>query len=298
MHIWSVTDPFLPKLRCQLGEGPYYEPATDSVRFVDIKGNCLHTVYLGNKTLTTLPLATRVTVTADIAGVDPVQTILVGAKHGIAKLHRKTGELEYLAPLTEQQNERLRPNDGAVGPDGRFWLGYMTDFGQGDFRPEGGLVTYAQGQRERHLPSLPIKIPNTIGWSPDTSTMYFTHSSARQVFAFNYNVAQHSYSSQRIFYTHGGTGEPDGFRIDTEGNMWHAVYGEGKVLKIAPNGEVVGEVCLPTLNVTCVQFVGSKLFITTAADEDSGDEKSIEFGGAVFMVEVGAQGLNPFEYRL
>ncbi|KAL5612753.1 hypothetical protein BROUX41_004162 [Berkeleyomyces rouxiae] len=298
MQTWTVSKPLLPTLRCQLGEGPYYEPSAHSVRFVDIKGNCLHTVSLATNDLTTLSLAERVTVTADIAGVDPAEAILVGAKNGLAKLHRQTGRLEYLAPLTAQSDERLRPNDGAVGPDGRFWLGYMTDFGHGDFRPEGGLASYTRGKREQHLGDLSITIPNTVGWSPDASTMYFTHSSARQVLAFDYDTVRHTHTNHRIFYTHPGTGEPDGFRVDTQGNLWHAVYGEGKVLKIAPSGEVVGEVHVPTRNVTCVQFVGSQLFITTAADTDSDDKQSREFGGAVFMVDVTAQGLVPFQYRM
>ncbi|KKA26847.1 hypothetical protein TD95_002434 [Thielaviopsis punctulata] len=298
MQTWTITEPFLPDLRCKLGEGPYYEPTTDSVRFVDIKSNVLHTVHLPSKTLTSVPASDRITVTANIAGVDPAETILVGAKYGPGKMNRVTGEITYVAPLTSERSERLRTNDGAVGPDGRFWLGYMTDFGYGEFQPEGGIVSYAAGKRESHLSDIPITIPNTIGWSPTLDTMYITHSSARTVYTFSYNAASHTYTDRRIFYTHPSSGgEPDGFRVDSEGNIWHAVYGDGQVLKLSPQGKVVGVVHVPTKNVTCVQFVGTQLFITTAADEESGNEESRKFGGAVFMVDVGATGLKPFEYK-
>lgn len=58
--------------------------------------------------------------------------------------------------------------------------------------------------------------------------MYFTHSSARQVFSFDYSITNSSISNQRLFYEHAGTGEPDGLRVDVNGNIWQAIYGEGR----------------------------------------------------------------------
>lgn len=145
---WTVTEPYLD-LHCGLGEGPFYEAATNTLRFVDIKKKALHTVDLakGPDSLTTLQLDTPISVTADIRGVDPKDKILVGVKYGIAVLDRKTGEYEYVTRFGAAEgsnkgsdNERLRANDGAADPDGRFWLGNMTDFGMGDFKPEGAFV--------------------------------------------------------------------------------------------------------------------------------------------------------------
>lgn len=104
-------------------------------------------------------------------------------------------------------------------------------------------------------------------------------------------------SNHRVFYKHDGEGEPDGHRVDVDGNVWHAVYGEGRVLKISPGGKLVGQINLPTRNITCVQFVGTELFITTAND-DAGEGRSKELGGALFRVDVGATGLQPFELKL
>lgn len=143
-----------------------------------------------------------------------------------------------------------------------------------------------------------LTIPNTPGFSSDGRTLYFTHSSARQIFAFDYDLdGGGGLSNRRLFYQHDGTGEPDGFRIDVDGNLWTAVYGESRVLKISPAGVVVGEVRLPTRNITCVQFVGTELVITSAADEE-GEGESKEYGGAVFRVDVGAMGLDLHEFRL
>jgi len=134
---WHVTEPYL-HLHCALAEGPYYERATNSLRFVDIKKHRVHWVNLaeGPSSVTTVQLDVPVTVTADIEGVDPRERILIGVKYGIAVLDRKTGKYEYVARFAESDNERLRSNDGTADPHGRFWLGSMTDIGL-DLQAEG-----------------------------------------------------------------------------------------------------------------------------------------------------------------
>ena len=151
-----------------------------------------------------------------------------------------------------------------------------------------------KGGREELLGGLTI--PNTVGWSPDNKVMYFTHSSAQQIFAFDYDTESGVVTNQRPFYKHEGSGDPDGFRVDVGGNIWHAVYGESRVLKISPEGKLIGQIKLPTRNITCVQFAGTELFITTAADED-GDELSRRMGGAVFRIDVGVEGLPLFDFQ-
>ncbi|KAI8626925.1 hypothetical protein F5Y19DRAFT_195018 [Xylariaceae sp. FL1651] len=295
---WHVTEPYL-NLHCALGEGPYYEAVTNSLRFVDIKKKRLHAVNLdeGPASVTTVQLDTPVTVTADIEGVDPQERILIGVKYGIAVLDRRTGKYEYVARFSEADDERLRSNDGAADPHGRFWLGSMTDIGL-DLRAEGhvylfGGNTIAQSMRN------PVTIPNAVGWSPDNRTMYFTHSTERTVFAWDYSAEDGSLSNERVFYLHDGPGEPDGFRVDTDGNLWHAVYGESRVIKISPAGELIGQINLPTHNITCTQFVGTELFITTAAmEKGEGSDEAVELGGALFKVDVGARGLDPFPFKL
>ncbi|KAF9872657.1 SMP-30/Gluconolaconase/LRE-like region [Colletotrichum karsti] len=302
---WKVDKPYL-NIHCGLGEGPYYDKKNNVLRFVDIKKKQVHFVDLarGPGSLRTLQLDVPVGVTADIAGVDPAVGILVGLKYGIAELDVRSGRYEYLAELHPgRRRERLRANDGAVDPHGRFWLGTMTDFGLGDFQVEGALHRF-DGKSGHEEVLSDLLIPNSVGWSPDNKTMYFTHSTDRKVYAWDYDIdadaaAGGAPSNKRVFYTHDGPGEPDGFRVDVEGNLWHAVYGEGRVLKISPEGKLVGEVLLPTKAITCVQFVGTELFVTTASlDEGEGTEEQREYGGALFRVDVGVEGLGFFEFKL
>lgn len=293
---WKVEKPWL-ETHCSLGEGPFYEEETNTVRFVDIKKKRVHTASVaeGQSSLTTVQLDVCPTVTSDIEGVDPRERILLGIKYGIAVLDRSTGKYEVIQQFNQQNNERLRANDGAADPNGRYWLGTMTDFGHGDFKAEGSLFRFGSGDKEEFIKDLTI--PNSVGWSPDNKIMYFTHSTSQEVFAFDYDAASGQVSNKRLFYAHDGTGDPDGFRVDVEGNIWHAVYGESRVLKISPEGKLIGQVLLPTRNITCVQFVGTELVITSASDEE-GEGLSKEHGGCVFRVDVGVKGLKLFKFKL
>ena len=137
-----------------------------------------------------------------------------------------------------------------------------------------------------------LLIPNGIGWSLDHKTLYFTHSTSRHILAFDYSSTTGDISNEREFYKHEGKGEPDGFKIDVEGNIWQAVYGESRVLKISPEGKLVGEVTYPTKCITCPVFVGTELWTTSADDGET------EFGGGVFRVDVGIKGVEPFRFKL
>jgi sugar lactone lactonase YvrE len=127
--------------------------------------------------------------------------------------------------------------------------------------------------------------------------MYFTHSTTQQVIAWDYDADTGAHSNERVFYQHDGSGDPDGFRVDVDGNIWHAVYGEGRVLKISPEGKLVGQINLPTKNITCTEFVGTELFITTAND-DEGEGESKAYGGGLFRVDVGTRGLEATSFKL
>lgn len=143
---WTVTKPWAEP-HCALGEGPFYEAETDSLRLVDIKKKQI--VYFKDVSAPEnkhsaarqpeiVQLDVCPTVTANIEGVDPRDRILVGVKYGLATLNRKAeGKYEMLVPFHEPRNERLRSNDGYADPLGRFLLGCMTDFGHGPFQPEG-----------------------------------------------------------------------------------------------------------------------------------------------------------------
>ncbi|PHH60691.1 hypothetical protein CDD81_1343 [Ophiocordyceps australis] len=302
---WNVTQPWLEP-HCALGEGPFYESQTHSIRFVDIKKCQLLTASLhgGPESLHVLQVdATSPSVTADIQGVDPREQIVVGVKQGLAVLDRRSGHCRLLSRFAagEQDNARLRSNDGAVDCNGRFWLGSMTDFDFGEVQAEGSLFRFS-ATAAADVAVANIAIPNSVGWSPDGTVMYFADSRAHQIRSWDYDAsaswAASALQKPRVLYQHDGPGEPDGFRVDVDGNIWTAVYGEGRVLKIDSGGRVTGVVTLPTRNITCVEFASTELIITSAADDDGANALSRRYGGAVFRVDVGTTGLDLFKFRM
>ena len=86
---------------------------------------------------------------------------------------------------------------------------------------------------------------------------------------------------------------------DVEGHIWHACFSGSKVIRISPEGKVVGEVLLPTRCITSVAFVGTEIYITSA--EEPEPEKyphSAKFGGNVFRIDVGVEGLPKHKAKL
>lgn len=159
-----------------------------------------------------------------------------------------------------------------------------------------------------------MTIPNGISWTEGDGWMYLTDSPAQRVYRFPYDKESGEVDvterEKRVWFQLEEEGVfPDGHALDVQGNVWQACYGGGKVIRISPEGDggkgrVTGVVRLPTRNVTCPVFVGKELFVTTAKDgseEGSGGaegERSRRYGGSLFRVDVGVEGVAKREVRL
>ncbi|MCJ1471750.1 hypothetical protein MMC13_000390 [Lambiella insularis] len=293
--------PYIP-LECGLGEAPFYE-ATNHVRFVDIVKKKLHIVDIsqGPSSLITLDLQDAVGITADIEGAEG-EEIIVGAKYGYATVNRKTGALSYLKKFFDdpEQAKKMRSNDGAVDTSGRFWVGTMCDPTVTD-PTDVGVVFRLDPDMTLHRMIEQVTIPNSIGWSEDDKTMFFTDSPTKTISKFDYDAATGDISNRRAYFEYSGDEEdaaPDGFAIDTQGCLWTAVFGAGKVLRISPEGKVIGEVLLPTRCISCPRFAGEDLIITSAVEEDPTTyAESAKFGGSVFRINVGVSGMPIRKWR-
>ena len=90
-------------------------------------------------------------------------------------------------------------------------------------------------------------------------------------------------------------GRPDGAAVDAEGCYWSAQYEGGRLLRIAPSGEVLTEVRVPALCPTMPCFGGpdlKTLFVTTARHGRSEAELAQNPGsGCVFAMRTEVAGL-------
>lgn len=143
-----------------------------------------------------------------------------------------------------------------------------------------------------------VSIPNGMGFSLDDKHMYFIDSPTGNVSRLEYDRSTGGISGRETFYHIEGGAVPDGMAMDINGCLWVALCGGGKVLKLSPEGKLLGEVCLPTRMISCPAFAGEELYITSAEEEEPDKyPDSVKYGGSLFKVHVGVAGLPLHKFR-
>lgn len=149
------------------------------------------------------------------------------------------------------------PNDVVVKSDGSIWF---TD-------PPFGIVGHYQGEPARQeLPANIYRIdgvsgdltvvaegvngPNGLAFSPDEKLLYVIESRARPRNILVFQVQDDGVTLSRPdVLLNAGSGTPDGFRVDVDGNLWCG-WGMGTeeldgVRIFSPDGEAIGHIALP-----------------------------------------------------
>lgn len=199
---------------------------------------------------------------------------LVSCEHGTRRVTRT----EYDGSITviaDRFGGKLlnSPNDVIVKSDGSIWFsdphyGIMTDYEGSRSNQENACVVYRaepdNGKLEQVITDL--NCPNGLAFSPDEKTLYVADTGriftddAKQIFAYDIG-ADGKPSNGRPFHSI-FPGASDGFRLDTDGNIWSSAA-DG-VHCISPTGELLGKILVPEL-VSNVCFGGRakhQLYIT------------------------------------
>ncbi|KAB8336861.1 hypothetical protein FH972_021169 [Carpinus fangiana] len=295
---YHVAEPWL-ETSCSLGEGPYYDEESKVLRFLDIEKNEVHTIAMGIGAASHTvqhKLDYAIGCISNVAGSS--NELVYGGASGIGFLNLQTGNYDYSARFWNEEERAsgkeayMRSNDGAVDPQGRFWVGCMCDPRKKNIGPEGALFRMGRDLKlHRELDGLAI--PNGMSWTDDGKTMYFTDTASGGIDAYDWDGASGSISNKRVFWSAHGKyeGAPDGHTLDSEGHLWVALCGGSKVVRISPQGQVVAEVTLPTRLVTSTELVEGELIVTSAAEfEPTKYPDSAKHAGQVFKVHVGVNG--------
>ncbi len=164
------------------------------------------------------------------------------------------------------------PNDVVCKSDGTIWFtdpqyGIQTDYEGGKQEPELPVAVYRLDPQDGSLRVVAddFQGPNGLCFSPDESLLYIAESGLQ--FATDpvqhirvFDAADGRLANGRVFHKV-SPGFADGFRCDTEGNVWSSAA-DG-VHCIDPGGELLGKVLTPSL-VSNLAFGGryrSRLFL-------------------------------------
>ena len=158
--------------------------------------------------------------------------------------------------------------------------------------PAGRLfvVTAAQGGHDiRRCDEVgAVTVSNGIGWSPDSTKMYYVDSPARCVLVFDYCIVSGKVSNKRMFAdTSSLAGVPDGLAVDMDGGVWVAMWDGGAVIHYSAEAVLLHRITLPVSRPTNVAFGrGHELYVTTCSF-DAGDEAPLQesLAGTIFVID-------------
>ena len=222
--------------------------------------------------------------------------LVVALENGFAAFDPDSGELSFLAD-PEEHIPTNRFNDGKCDPRGRFWAGTMAI---SEVPEAGALYCLDNGQCSKHLEN--ISVSNGIVWTADQKTMYYIDSPTRKIEAFDYDIETGEISNRRTAVdVPEGVGNPDGMTIDTDDNVWVAMWGGWCVLQFDPrSGQLLERIEVASSNVTSCAFGGEDLqdlYITSARNNiEKSSNPDQPQGGGVFRYRTAARGVKAFAY--
>jgi sugar lactone lactonase YvrE len=279
----------------KLGESPVWHPRERVLYYCDIPGHTLQRFDPATGELRHWAFDT------DVASLAPALngTLLLAMRDGLWRFDPANGERERIAePPYDPAHERF--NDGKCDPQGRFWVGTIYEPRE---PPLASLHCLVRGKLERRQGG--ITTLNGLAWSPSGRTMHWSDTKAHTIYAADFDPVTGAMSRPRVFASFApkqpgqaaGTygGRPDGAAMDAEGCYWVAMFEGQRLLRLAPDGGVIGEVALPVRCPTMPCFGGPDLrtlYITTARENRPAAELIEQpFAGCVLALEVEVPGL-------
>ncbi|MBB6466051.1 sugar lactone lactonase YvrE [Aminobacter lissarensis] len=271
---------------CELGEGPTYDPATDTLYWFDILNSRLLEKKLSGG-------QTRIhqldEMASAIATIDGERQLLL-TETGLHVRDMASGKLT-LHMSVEAANASTRSNDARVHPCGALWFGTMGKTAEAG---AGAIYWYFRGELRLLFPA--ISIPNSICFSPDGKTAYYTDTAVNLLYRLDCDADTGlPLGEPKLFVDRrGGRGDIDGSVVDRDGVLWNASWGGGRVDAYAPDGRLMRIVPVPAVQTSCPAFVGAaadRMVVTSAAEGMSAKARRADpHAGKTFLLDIKVNG--------
>lgn len=278
-----MTDTFIPlsPQRQAHAEGVIWDDLTGLVRWTDIGASRLHAYDPTTGATSEIALPARL---CCFALTNEPGVLLLALEKQLARLDTRDPSNLVVLEDIELDLPGTRANDGRCDRGGNLIFGTLNERG-----PEQ-VASFWRYSRDGKLTRLALPkaaITNSICFSPDGGTMYFTDSPTAKIMACRYDAASGDVEHIREFAQLEKGHEPDGSTVDAEGFVWNAEWGASRVRRYAPDGRVDLVIDLPARQPSCLAFVGpelDRLVITSAhigLDEDVVGSEPLN--GAIFI---------------
>lgn len=274
-------------LVCTLGEGAIWNPQTHELAFVDIPEGLFYRYNPQSDSLISYQTGSKI---GTVVSVAPSGGYALATQQGIVLIREHSSPVTLVHPET---NPQIRYNDGKCDPSGRFYAGTMALNGQ-----KGSGTLFVIDSTLQFMPVIRgVTISNGLVWSADGNKLYYIDTPTRKVAEYLVNQQDGTLTYLRDAITIADSlGHPDGSTIDSQGNIWIAMWGGASVTCWDPlTGELKQRIPVPAKNVTSCAFGGSDLstlYITTAsAGMNQADLQKYPDAGKLFFTIVDAKGI-------
>ncbi len=231
---------------------------------------------------------------------------VVALSTGLYHIDLGTGRLTPLAHAPFDAR-RFIFNDGRCDPSGRFFAGAMyLPLKPGDQSGDehaSPLWRYDGDGRWTGVTD-PVTLSNGLAWSPDGRTMYHSDTEPKVIWAYDYDSETGTPSNRRVFAeieVEDESGGPDGATVDSDGFYWCALYANGALLRLDPDGQIERRIPMPVKYPTMPAFGGADLrsvFVTSANWPLSPAERARRPDeGSLFCLEAPVPGLPPNRFK-
>ncbi|WFP76930.1 SMP-30/gluconolactonase/LRE family protein [Mesorhizobium sp. WSM4906] len=270
---------------CELGEGPSYDPATDTLFWFDIvNGKLLEKPLAGALKIHDLGV-----MASAIAVIDDARQ-LIATEVGLQVRDVKTGKLTLHTPI-EADNPLTRSNDSRVHPCGAFWTGTM---GKAEGKGAGSIYWFFKGELRRLFSD--ITVSNSICFSEDGAIAYYTDTATGLLMRVACDPATGLPTGEpKVFVDHRSQkGYVDGSVVDSDGVLWNAVWGGKAVKAYSPDGTLLREIAMPVTQPSCPAFVGQKadrIAVTSAWKGKDDKQRALDpQAGMTFLLDIPVKG--------
>ena len=276
-----------------LGEGSLWNWRDQLLHWVDINGSSVHTFNPLSRVDTSIDTSGFVTT---VVRRSPANGggLVVALKLSIAHINETTGEIQKLVDIPEPASNRL--NDGKCDARGRLWVGSMNL----EEHDNVAALYMVDTDLTVHKMLSDVSLSNGIIWSRDNRTMYYIDTALNRIDAFDFDLLSGKIDNRRLLVNNTWGGHFDGMTIDDSGNIFVALWGGARVLKLSSEtGELLGTIHVQgALNVTSCAFGGpalDELFITSSGEGT--DREAYPHAGSIFVArDFGSKGLPAFEF--